>query len=490
MSAFTGSALVDQLLRSSEFGWSALQSVISEFSVVAKPALCGIDLFHNEKIARIKAREIIELQLALSDEDWEYCFALAEGLRPVGPDVPHWLKELSEGVFSRSTCLVAEPLRDENGLIIGLFYAFYSSGTPDDVVTAYQHSVALQCSNTIQQWQYGMRHHEFLNRLWASLELSCPGFLILDDKFRVVQKGSLYSKSVPQLNVGDKFDQHFIWDGLAMPNDWMGIVAVKPKLRFYHTLEFNQRYKCTIQPIHAELFLLMSNPVINSNHAMVDYHLSATDFPAHDYITDFVFLQTTTLQSLEDYQQSNEGLQFRNKELELAQVELLRSKLILENRIAERNERVLRLSNFPEQNPNPVFEIDFTRQFICFSNKAAKDAFGELLTLPYHDFLAMLSVSHELVAGSLKLRVEFECMNRYFIADASRVPNEEIMRFYANDATELRQLKNLLMRQQQGLNQLMGVLEAFNIDKEEAARSANLREVIQEVSKVLNIKRS
>jgi hypothetical protein len=162
----------------------------------------------------------------------------------------------------------------------------------------------------------------------------------------------------------------------------------------------------------------------------------------------------------------------------------------LENRVAERNERVLRLSNFPEQNPNPVFEIDFTRQFICFSNKAAKDAFGELLTLPYHDFLAMLSVSHELVAGSLKLRVEFECMNRYFIADASRVPNEEIMRFYANDATELRQLKNLLMRQQQGLNQLMGVLEAFNIDKEEAARSANLREVIQEVSKVLNIKRS
>ena len=42
---------------------------------------------------------------------------------------------------------------------------------------------------------------------------------------------------------------------------------------------------------------------------------------------------------------------------------------------------------------------------------------------------------------------------------------------------------------QQGLNQLMGVLEAFNIDREEAARSANLSEVMQEVSKVLNIKR-
>jgi hypothetical protein len=489
MPSITGSALVDQLLRSSVFEWSLLQSALADFSVIAKPAFCGIDLFHSEKIARVKTRDVIELQVALSDEDWELCFALAEGLRPIGSDVPHWLKELSEGVFSRSTCLVAEPLRDQNGLTIGLFYAFYSAGAPDDVVSAYQHSVARQCSTAIQQWQYGMSHHELLNRLWTSLELSCPGFMILDDKMRVVQKGSLYAKSVPQLSIGDKFDQHFIWDGIIKPEDWKETAAVKPKLRFYHSLELNQRYKCTIQPIHTELFLLLSNPVINSSHAMVDYHLSAADFPGHDYITDFVFLQTTTLQSLEEFQRSNELLQFRNKELELAQSELLRSKMMLENRVAERNERVLRLSNFPEQNPNPVFEVDFTKQFICFSNNAAKNAFGELLTLPYHDFLAMLSVSHELVAASLKFHVEFECMNRYFVADASRVPNEEIVRFYANDATELRHLKSLLLRQQQGLNQLMGVLEAFNIDRGEAAKSANLDEVMKEVSKVLNVKR-
>jgi hypothetical protein len=222
---------------------------------------------------------------------------------------------------------------------------------------------------------------------------------------------------------------------------------------------------------------------------MVDYHLSAADFPAHDYITDFVFLQTTTLQSLEENQRSNEVMQAKNRELELAQSELLRNKLILENRILERNERVLRLSNFPEQNPNPVFEIDFNRQFICFSNHAAKLAFGELLTLPYHEFLAMLSLSHERVAASLKLRVEFECAGRFFIADATRVPNEDIVRFYANDATDTKLLKSLLARQQQGINQLLGVLEAFNIDRAEAERSANITEVIQEVSRVLNLKR-
>jgi hypothetical protein len=478
-------SLVEQLTASNRFDWSNLQKVLQEFSIVAKPALCSIDFFHSDRILRVKTREVLDLPVALNNQDWEFCFALADGHRPIGSDVPHWLKELSEGVFSRSTCLAAEPIHDENGLTVGLLYAFFTNGTPEELVTAYMRSLAKECSTVIQLWQYSERHQELLGRLWTSIELSCPGFLILDERLRIVQKGSLYSKSIPSLVPGDRFEQHFMWDAAFSVEEWKQQGGVKSKLRFYHSLEFNQRYKCTVQCIQPDMFLLLANPVVNSNHAMVDYHLTASDFPAHDYITDFVFLQTTTLQSLEEVQRSNEMMQFRNRELEILQAELLRSKLILENKISERNERVIRLSNFPEQNPNPVFEVDYTRQFICFSNRAAKDAFGDLLTLPYADFLSMLSLSHELVSGSYKLRAEFESGNRYFIADATRVPNEEIVRFYANDATELRQLKTLLFKQQQGLNQLLGVLEALNIDKDEALRSANLSDVIQEVTKLL-----
>ncbi len=489
MTAFSQSTLVEQMFGSPDFAWAKLQDALMEYSIAAKPALCVLDFFRLDGIVRVKHKEIIDLQLTLSDEDWQYCFSLADGMRPIGSEVPHWLKELSEGVFSRSTCLVAEPIHDENGLTIGLFYSFYAAGVPDEPILAYQRSMARNFETLVQQWQYGRRHSELLARLWTSLELSCPGYLILDERLRIVQKGSLYSKALPNLTIGDKFEQHFIWDVSTSIDEWNSVMHAKPKLRFYHALEMNQRYKCTIQPIHSELYLLLSNPVINTNHAMVDYHLSAPDFPPHDYITDFVFLQTTTLQSLEDIQRSNEVIHARNRELELVQAELMRNKLILETKVLERNERVLRLSNFPEQNPNPVFEIDFNRQFICFSNHAAKVAFGELLTLPYHEFLAMLSLSHERVAGSLKLRVEFECANRYFLADATRVPNEDIVRFYANDATEMKHLKNLLSRQQLGINQLIGVLEAFNIDRAEATRSANLNDVIQEVTKVLNSKR-
>lgn len=487
---FQKSSLAEQLMGATNFEWMSLQQLLSEFSSQAQSTLCCIDLFQDKGIIRVRQQQVLELNVTLSDDDWQLCFALQEGFRSVGSEIPHWLVELTEGVFSRSTCLVAEPIHEESGLTIGLLYAFFTTGTPDAVVGAYQKSIAAQCSSIIHRWQCDTRHQEKLNRLWSSVELSCPGFLILDAKMRVLEKGSIYTKSVPQLRVGDRFEQHFIWNGVAVSDDWRPKFGAKQKLKFYHSLELNQRYKCSIQQLQDDMFLVLSAPVINANHAMVDYHLTANDFPSHDYITDFVFLQTTTIQNLDELQRANEVMQFRMKELERIQAELLRTKMSLENKLAERNERVIRLSNFPEQNPNPVFEIDFIRKFICFSNQAAKLAFGEMLTLPYLDLLSMLSVSHELVAGSLKLRVEFESLDHFYTAEAFRVPNEDSVRFYAQDCTELRQIKNLLARQQQGLNQLLGVLEAFNIDRDEAMHSANLGDVVQQVTKLLSVKRS
>lgn len=482
------SSIIDRLFQSTDFQWSKIQQLLLDFSALAHPAACGIDFFKRDSVIRVKHREVIELQVALTEEDWELCIAMTEGLHPIGAQAPHWLAELSEGIFSRSTALVAEAIRDETGLTIGLLYAFYSEGVPDEIVLAHQRLVARQCSSFIEQWQNDQRHNQHLTRLWSCIESGCPGFLILDSKMRIVEKGSLYRKSLPELVVGDRFEQHFIWDSTVNLDEFKSEAGTVQKLKFFHTTQYNQRYKCTIRPIHAELYLLLANPVINSNHAMVDYHLSAGDFPAHDYITDFVFLQTTTLQSLEEVQRSNEMLQYRMKELEHVQAELLRNKLVLENKIEDRNERMLRFLNFPEQNPNPVMEVDFNRRFISFSNKAAKAEFGELLTLPYHEFLATFSLTHELVSGSLKLRVEIESMGRYYVVNASRVPHEDIVRLYVTDATEMHSIRNLLARQQQGLNQLLGVLEAFNIDRKEALQRANLNEVMQEVNRLLAAK--
>jgi hypothetical protein len=221
---------------------------------------------------------------------------------------------------------------------------------------------------------------------------------------------------------------------------------------------------------------------------MIDYKVSASDFPPQDYITDFVFLHATASQNAEDLQQTNEQLLSRNALLEIQNSELVRDKTLLENRIAERNNRVVRLSNFPEQNPNPVFEVDFNKRFICFSNAAAKLAFGELLTLPYDEFLAVLSVNHDILRSTQKLQVEFESMGRFFIAEASRVPNEDIIRFYANDASEIRLLRSRINQQQQSIKQLTGVLEALNVDLASALGQSQFSELLKQIPGVLTKK--
>ena len=488
MKSQANSTVMSQILSETNFDWREVQTVLASFDQISKSALCVLDFFDNKRIFRVKPQEALELHLTLSDEDWDYCMSLADGFRPIGSNVPHWLSELSDGVFSRSTCLSAAPVKDGNGLTIGLLYAFYAEGYPAELELAYQHLIAAECSSLIQRWQHGNQQRELQNALWTAIELSCPFFLLLNENMRVIRKGKLYEMAVPDLEVGNKFDDHFIWDGIPKDSQSKLSHEVKNKKRFYHSLKYNQRYKCSFHTLRPDLFLVLSAPVINANHAMIDYKVSASDFPPQDYITDFVFLHATASQNAEDLQQTNEQLLSRNALLEIQNSELVRDKTLLENRIAERNNRVVRLSNFPEQNPNPVFEVDFNKRFICFSNAAAKLAFGELLTLPYDEFLAVLSVNHDILRSTQKLQVEFESMGRFFIAEAYRVPHEDIIRFYANDASEIRLLRSRINQQQQSIKQLTGVLEALNVDLASALGQSQFSELLKQIPGVLTKK--
>jgi hypothetical protein len=477
----------ESLLNTSAIDWLSVQSLLKEFSEHADPALCFMDFIYRESIIRVKGDDLLELHVTLSEDDWDQCHAFAQEAKIVGSSVhmPHWLKEPIDGVLSSSTCLVAAPIDDENGLTLGFFYAFFPLGKPSDIVLYCQQSLANRCSLLLNQFQLHQRQKQENNQLWKSLEASCLGFMLIDRHNGLVDFGPIYRKAIPDLAHGAKFHDFFAWDNLKAVSEIWSSAFHRSKLLFFHSLHFNQKYKCTVQPLNDTRLLLLAAPVINSNHALVDYGLTSTDFSPQDYITDFVFLQTTTLRTLEDTLAQNESIRFRMSELESSAQDLQRLKLLLEKKIEERNDRVKRLSNFPEQNPNPVFEIDFKKQFLCFSNRAAKEAFGDLLTLPYHEFLGMLDLNHELVANSLQLRAEFTAQDKSFQADAFRIPNESIMRFYSHDISELHLAKVLLGRQQEGINQLLAILDALNIDRHEVARSTRVSQLMEEVSRML-----
>lgn len=475
------------MLGSTELDWLAMQTRVSDFSKSANPAICFIDFVYPKHIQRIKSNEMLDLNVELSEADWDLCFSYASGTTIVGSNgqIPHWLKEPTDGVLSSTTCLVSAPIEDENGLTLGFFYAFFTTGVPNEITIEYQRALADKCSLMLQHWQFHKRQHEQTNRLLTALETSCPGYLLIDNRNVVVGKGSIYENAIVDMHCGSKFSDFFVWDNVRGDDELWNPVAGKRKLLFFHALHHNQKYKCSAQRINERLLLILANPVLNSNHALVDYKLTSTDFSPQDYITDYVFLHATTMKSLEETVRQNEEMNFKNREMELAIAELIRGKQLMERKIEERNERVKRLSNFPEQNPNPVFEVDFKKQFLCFSNQAAKQAFGELLALPYHELLGILGLNHDLTSNSLRLHVEFTVADSTFAADAFRVPNEHIVRFYAHDISDFQRAKILLLRQQRGIDQLLNILEALNIDRAEAGLNTNVNDVMREVAELL-----
>lgn len=475
------------LLRKIEMDWSSVQAFIREFSEIANPAICFVDIVYPEYLFRVKPNDLLELQVALSDEDWDLCEHYAEGntILGTGGQFPRWLQEHTDGVLSSATCLVSAPIYGENSLTIGFFYAFYAAGRPSEVVLEYQRALTRNCSLIIQQWQFHNRQKEQNDRLWKALEASCPGFLLLDQRNIIIESGSIYRKTTPEMRRGSAFQEFFAWDNVKSLDEIRSEVYAKRKLYFFHSLHYNQKYKCSAELINDRLLLILAAPVINSNHALSDYQLTSSDFAPQDYITDYVFLQTSTVQTLEETLHLNESIQHKNSELESLNLELTRAKVALEKKMDERNERVKRLSNFPEQNPNPVFEIDFKKQFLCFSNQAAKLAFVDFITLPYDELLSVLGLNHNLLCHSLRLRTNFTINGIAYDADAFRVINENIVRFYAHDVTDFHQAKDLLARQQKSINQLLNILEALNIDRSEAAKSTNILELSQEVERLL-----
>ena len=60
------------------------------------------------------------------------------------------------------------------------------------------------------------------------------------------------------------------------------------------------------------------------------------------------------------------------------------------------------------------------------------------------------------------------------------------MRFYSHDISELHLAKALLGRQQEGINQLLAILDALNIDRNEVTRSTRVSQLMEEVTRLLD----
>ena len=93
---------------------------------------------------------------------------------------------------------------------------------------------------------------------------------------------------------------------------------------------------------------------------------------------------------MQDSKILNANLTEKNKLLELSKNALINANGRLEEQVNERTKKIKNLALFPEQNPNPVFELDYDNKVINYSNPASKLLFYKDRDFTFEEIINVL----------------------------------------------------------------------------------------------------
>ena len=274
--------------------------------------------------------------------------------------------------------------------------------------------------------------------LLESINFSSPFYILIDKQGIILDFGKNYKKSIESLKKNTLFSDAFNWISKI---DFEQINENSPelnKLLFFETKDKKQKYKCSIKKSYDDKYFLFVIPVINTEYPINNFKISINDFPKQDYITEYIFLQQAATSGLEDSKKLNELLSKRNKDIEVSKKALVDANNVLEHRIIERTKTIKNLALFPEQNPNPVFEIDFENSEVIYINPAAKDLFGFDLKTEFREVCSALDLNKENYHLHSTNKKEFTFKNFIFQHNIFLRQGEEKARIYLHNITDIR----------------------------------------------------
>ena len=277
-----------------------------------------------------------------------------------------------------------------------------------------------------------------------SINFACPFFLIIDINDFVIEFGDNYKISVPDIKKGKSFSDYFIFESGHTVNTLLTSNLYENKLLFYKSIDGIQRYKCSIKKYDDDALLILSVPVINSNYLISSYSLKINNFPKHDYIAEFLFLQQAATKGLQDSKIMSANLTEKNKLLELSKSALINANGRLEEQVNERTKKIKNLALFPEQNPNPVFELDYENKVINYSNPASKLLFYKNQNLTFEELIILLFITEEAILSKKSHKLEIEIESKFYERYAFFIEGSSILRIYLHNITEIRNFQNEL----------------------------------------------
>ena len=318
------------------------------------------------------------------------------------------------------------------------------------------------------------------------LNNTTPFFLLINTEGKILESGKNYKKAVPELENGTTFDLFFNWEGNLTFREIVS--SGHSKLYFFSCKNQKQRYKCSIRHYNQNAYLLYAIAVVNADLSIGNYKINLNDFPKQDYIAEFLFLQQGANRGLKESERLNNSLRTRNNELELAKNALVNANAVLEQRIEERTKQIKNLALFPEQNPNPVLEIDISQEKINYMNPAAKKQIFRNGDLDYEQLYNYLKLESrqktDYESGKLEISNHDKIYERSLF-----YTNTDTIRIYLHDITLIRNNERKeRLRQEKSLLTQKTLLNLRNINRE-IALAEKFKIILRETSGIMGCSR-
>lgn len=268
------------------------------------------------------------------------------------------------------------PLLDKKGLALG--YLCLIDTKPRKISSIELNSIKILSKQVIQLFSQRQLNSELQSEkenFTNCISFISPYFILLNKENQIIAIGKNYQKSKSEISPGKYFGEFFYWESSFNANKLLDESDKYDRLLFFVSQDNKSKFKCTVKKKTPDTYFIFASPVINTLYPISHYHINITNFPKHDYIAEYLFLQQSATKGLEDAQKLNQLILDKNKKLEEARNTLIKVNSTLEERINEGVQKIKRLALFPEQNPNPVIEISVDSFDILYLNPYAKELF-------------------------------------------------------------------------------------------------------------------
>ncbi|MFY8137256.1 MAG: ATP-binding protein, partial [Flavobacteriales bacterium] len=130
--------------------------------------------------------------------------------------------------------------------------------------------------------------------------------------------------------------------------------------------------------------------------------------------------------------------------LEESRTQIRKMNSELEQKVQEKTKDIQRLALFPQQNPNPVIEIDLLEQKLLYQNPSSIRIFGELTDFSYSQINELLSLE-SINLSEINTADEIQ-INLFTFERNLYILENKILRIYLHDITDRKKNENALVK--------------------------------------------